>query len=169
MKQAKPATPEEQPAAHPVAALDEPFGAVPPDPQALPELPELPAPARRAIEVVDDQSSRVGASGLEEALFAELLDQAEHGPRIEVPGLLQSLDDQLADRARAVHALHQGRFPRLELQVQGVVGPGRDRIVVAPTQPEQLDLDAVCERRDERLGIQEVVQLLPEIPLSLGR
>ena len=110
-----------------------------------------------------NQRANVRPGGREEARLAKRRNEADHRAGIEVAVGLQAIDDQLADRLRAVHPLHQLGFPRLELEVHPVIRPGGDRVVVAPPQAERLHLGAGGQQWDERLRVHTVLERFPQV------
>ena len=145
-----------------VRALHEALGAPPGDPQVLREVPQLPPPGRGSIKVHLHERLHIRSRRIEEPALAQRHDQSEHRGRVQIAGRLKVIDDQFLGGLGPIHLLHERRFPRLELEVQGVVGAGGDGEVVAPAHRESLDLGAGRQHRRERLGVEHGGELVPQ-------
>src|SRR5919108_82165 len=78
-------------------------------------------------------------------------------------------DDQLPDGPGAVHLREELRLPDLQPVMHVPVGAGEHRVVVAPAEPEDLDLAAVPETRTLPHRVEVALELVEEPDLDLGR
>jgi hypothetical protein len=139
--------PEEGTQDVPIAEADEPVGAFPVDREGLAEALQLLAPRRRRIQPVGDQFVRGDRGGIEEPSRVQREDQVGDGFRVESSARFHPLDDELAHRPRAVHLGQQLRLPHLEAVVELAVVAREHRVVVAPSEPEDLHLAPVSHPR----------------------
>jgi hypothetical protein len=115
----------------------------------------------------------VDRRGVQESPRVQGRDERGHAGRLEVPDPAQAFGHEVGRGPLAVHQGKELGFPDLELVVLAPGGVGNHRIVVAPTQLEQLDLDAVGQKgakpRGVRAGVESLVEVLLDLPgLSLG-
>jgi hypothetical protein len=78
------------------------------------------------------------------------------------------LDDQVAHRERAIHALRQLRLPYFELEVDQPTRVRDHRVVVAPTESEDAHLDVGGELGAETSELELVRKGCPDVDVGVG-
>ena len=87
---------------------------------------------------------------------------------VHVAFIPEALDDDLADRSRAVHQRQQLGLVDGQLVVKELAGVRDQGVVVAPSQPEDPQLDVGRELRPELGGIQPGRELIPQGTVAEG-
>ena len=155
--------PEEPPEPVPIEPSDHPVRAAPVDRQRPRELTEPPPRARDRVERRADERVHVGIRLDQEAALVQRPDQVGDPRELDVAGLAEALDEDVLDRVLAVHQRQEIRLPGLKPVVEQRPRVGDHRVVVAPSEPERLDLDVRREDGPPGGRIHAGLQALPEV------
>ena len=115
-----------------------------------------------------DRGRNINGEGLEETLAAKERNEVRHSTGVEITGAFEMFHDDLGDGSRAVHLLGELRLPHLELKVDHAARVGDHRVVVAPPEPEESDLDIGDQLRAKQAQIQTFAEGFPHVD-GVGR